>query len=136
MPDDYSLRKLHGGAAFPVIGEGAVLGTGLGGIVQPVNIQVSRYARFHQAIPAERWMFEHNVDPERTPVVVVLNSVLGVITDSVNYSVNERVVEVWTEGVLLTGYVDLFWFGPTGVGGGDSSPPQQEVDVNIDGGTF
>ncbi len=133
MPDDYSLRKMHGGAAFPVIGEGAVLGTGVGGIVQPVNIQLSQYARLPQEVLAERWFFEHNVG--RVPVVVVLNRAFGVITESVNYSVNETTVEVWTDGVPIAGYVDLFWFGPTGIT--DNSLPQEETNTNnIDGGSF
>lgn len=135
MPRDFSLREMHGGASFPVIGEGAVLGTGIGGLVQPVDIQMSRHIRLRQEVPAEQWNFDHNVG--RIPVVVVLNESLQIITDSVNFSVNEMSVQVWTEGVAISGYIDLFWFGPTGIdtGGGEETPPPQPI-TNIDGGVF
>lgn len=138
MPRDYSLREMHGGGSFPSIGEGAVLGTGVGGIVQPVDIQLSRHLRLRQQVPAELWDFDHEIG--RIPVVAVLNEAQQVITDSVNYTVNEISVQVWTEGVPLSGYIDLFWFGPTGMGTGEGEEPPPTTPTqpvtSIDGGLF
>lgn len=139
MPRDYSLREMYGGGSFPEIGEGAVLGTGIGGLVQPVDIQLSRHLRLRQQTLAELWSFDHNIG--RIPVVVVLNESEQIITDSVNYSANEVSVQVWTEGVPLSGFIDLFWFGPTGMGIGENPPssssttPVQQI-TSIDGGFF
>ncbi len=134
MPQDFSHRVMHGGASLPDIGSGAVLGTGVGGVVQRIDLLLSRYQRFAQTTPSTAWEFLHNVG--RQPVVQILNPEFKIITDSVNYEADETKVRVWTEGVSITGFVDLFWFGPVGQSteGGESTTPGTITE--IDGGTY
>lgn len=135
MPKDHSRREMHGGASLPKIGEGAILGTGVGGEIQPVDIQMSRYLRLRQVIPAEVWNFTHNTG--RIPVVRILNESFAIINESVNYTVSETDVQVWTEGVSIAGYVDLFWFGPTGIGTEtEATETPTSNNTKIDGGLF
>ena len=134
MPADYSLRHMHGGASFPKIGEGAVLGTGVGGIVQPVELTVSRHIWFFQTVPAITWNFSFSPTSMK-PLVVVSDDQGQTITDSINYEATLNSVKVWTEGVPLTGRVDLYWFGDGSV---DKSGGNETVTFipEIDGGTY
>jgi hypothetical protein len=130
-------KELHGGAAFPRIGEGLFLFTGPNAEVVGVPLPSIQFARFEQPIPSASWHFEHNFGS--MPLVQVYNSSGSVINEAVHVHVTSTNVSVSTDGgVLISGFVTLLSAGSGTGGGGEGSgseEPQSAV-TSIDGGVF
>lgn len=129
---------MHGGAAFPQIGEGLFLFTGPDAEVIGVALPSIQFARFEQPVPSASWYFEHNFGS--MPLVQVYNSSGNVINEAVHVNVTSTAVTVSTEGgALISGFVTLMSAGSGGSGGGTgtvgSEEPQGAVTV-FDGGVF
>ena len=106
MTRAYDHKELHGGASFPMIGEGLFLYTTTDGEVIGVSLPSLSFSRFTQPIPSSRWHFTHDLG--YLPLVQVYDETGHIITESVHVSVTNTTVTVETEnGVLVGGYLTL-----------------------------
>jgi hypothetical protein len=115
MTRAYDHKELHGGASFPMIGEGLFLYTTTDGEVIGVSLPSLSFSRFTQPTPSSRWHFIHDLG--YLPLVQVYDETGHIITESVHVSVTNTTVTVETEnGVLVGGYLTLM--GASGSSGG------------------
>jgi hypothetical protein len=133
----YDHKELHGGAAFPLIGEGLFLFTGPDAEVIGVNLPSIQFARFEQPVPSSTWYFEHNFGS--MPLAQVYDLSGSIINESVHVNVTPTSVTISTDNdARMSGFVTLLSAGASGTSGSGSSEPEgtQGAITNIDGGMF
>ncbi|QLE46337.1 hypothetical protein FD723_39700 (plasmid) [Nostoc sp. C052] len=120
MPEDYSRRSFVGDVLFPKFETGKILGIGEAGIVNAIDLPILKSLVFYQTTPSTHWQFTHDFGIK--PFVSVYSDEDINITDAVEVSCTENLVDVRTENNPITGRIEVYSLGQApGVTNGNSS---------------